>query len=284
MPYAATVYKVMIASPGDVQQERDIIREVVAEWNAIHSEERGVVLLPVGWETHSHPEVSGRPQEAINRQVLAGCDLLVAAFWTRLGSPTGKAASGTVEEIEEHIAAGKPAMLYFSSAPVRLDSVDQEQYDALTGFKKECYKRALVEGYGSTDEFREKVRRQLAQAVIRSGWGVNSPGTGRQEPEVVEVDPVGMLSERARGLIAAAAADGNGRGMALPHLSGYIVRVGGRDLYNGNDGRETAVWKNTLKELTLSGLISMIGDKTFELTAAGWAAADSLKSETPGTP
>jgi hypothetical protein len=49
----------------------------------------------------------------INRQVLADCDLLVAIFWTRIGSPTGSALSGTVEEIEKHLKAEKPAMLYF---------------------------------------------------------------------------------------------------------------------------------------------------------------------------
>lgn len=34
------VYKVMIASPGDVATERTIIRDVVYEWNFIHSEIR----------------------------------------------------------------------------------------------------------------------------------------------------------------------------------------------------------------------------------------------------
>ena len=61
------------------------------------------MLLPVGWETHATPAMGDRPQAIINKQILAGCDLLVAVFWTRLGSPTGAAASGTVEEIEEHL-------------------------------------------------------------------------------------------------------------------------------------------------------------------------------------
>ena len=94
--------------------------------------------MPVGWETHSSPEMGDRPQAIVNRQVLADCDLLVAILWARLGSPTGEAPSGTVEEIEEHLAAGKSAMIYFSTAPVRLDSVDSEQYSALLEFKESC--------------------------------------------------------------------------------------------------------------------------------------------------
>ena len=69
-----------------------------------------------------------RAQEVISRQLLKDCDLLVAAFWTRLGSRTGKSPSGTVEEIEEHLEAGKPAMIYFSSVPVEMGSADPEQW------------------------------------------------------------------------------------------------------------------------------------------------------------
>jgi len=46
--YPADVKKVMIASPGDVYQERRVIRDVVDEWNTIHAEDRHVVLMPVG--------------------------------------------------------------------------------------------------------------------------------------------------------------------------------------------------------------------------------------------
>ena len=45
----------MIASPGDVQAERDIVRDVVHEWNAVNAVRRGMVLLPVGWETDLAP-------------------------------------------------------------------------------------------------------------------------------------------------------------------------------------------------------------------------------------
>src|SRR4051812_41832398 len=117
MPYDAKVIKVFIASPGDVSTERQIIRDAINEWNTIHSEDKRVFLTAVGWETHAAPAMGERPQGIINSQILAGCDLLVAVFWTRLGSPTGKATSGTVEEIEAHVSSGKPAMLYFSSAP-----------------------------------------------------------------------------------------------------------------------------------------------------------------------
>ena len=129
MPYQATIYRVMIASPSDVAEERQIIREVVNEWNAVHSSIRLIALLPVGWETHSAPEMGARAQSIINRRLLDSCDLLVGAFWTRIGTPTGESVSGTVEEIARHIGEGKPAMLYFSSVPVIPEIINREQYD-----------------------------------------------------------------------------------------------------------------------------------------------------------
>ena len=50
MSYYARIFKVMIASPSDVTRERNIIRKVLYEWNAINSDSRKIVLLPVGWE------------------------------------------------------------------------------------------------------------------------------------------------------------------------------------------------------------------------------------------
>ena len=99
MGYNASVFNVMIASPSDVASERSIVREVIYDWNAVHSEEKSMVLLPVESESHSSPEM-GRPQEIINRQTVDKCDLLVGIFGTRIGTDTGEYDSGTIEEIE----------------------------------------------------------------------------------------------------------------------------------------------------------------------------------------
>ncbi len=135
MSYSSTTFNVMIASPGDVASERTIVRDVIYEWNAVHSNTRKIVLLPIGWESHSSPEMGGTPQSIINNQVLGKCDLMIGVFWTRIGTATDSFVSGTVEEIERHIQTGKPAMLYFSSQPVAMDTVDLEQIAKLKVFK-----------------------------------------------------------------------------------------------------------------------------------------------------
>jgi hypothetical protein len=99
MPYRALVVKVMVVSPKHCDRQRTLIRALIHEQNVMHSQHRNLVLLPVGWDTHSAPLMGERAQEIINRQVLADCDLLVSTFWTRLGTPTGDSPSGSVEEI-----------------------------------------------------------------------------------------------------------------------------------------------------------------------------------------
>ena len=59
MSYTALVVKVMIASLSDLPRERQLVRDVIHEWNAVHAEDRKVVLMPVGWETHAGTDMGG---------------------------------------------------------------------------------------------------------------------------------------------------------------------------------------------------------------------------------
>ncbi len=161
MSYTARVFRILIASPSDVQEERDVAVKTIQEWNDLNSSERQVVLLPLRWESHSAPEYGKRPQEIINRQVVDFCDLLVGVFWTRIGSPTGSADSGTIEEIERVASQGKPVMLYFSQAKQDPDKIDIEQLSKLRVFKEKTFPRALVENFGNLVEFRDKLAKQL---------------------------------------------------------------------------------------------------------------------------
>jgi hypothetical protein len=275
MPYRATVYRVMVASPGDVTSERRVVSEVVHEWNAIHSKDRRMVLMPVGWDSHASPEMGDRPQAVINRQILQDCDLLVAMFWTRLGSPTGVSASGTVEEIDEHLRAGKPAMIYFSAAPVRPDSVDEQQYTALRQFKDECRKRGLVEEYESLSEFREKFSRQLAQTIIRcfaKDVDVNDVSV------VARPSAVPRLSEAARELLLEATKDATGTIMCLAVMGGSYVQTNGKSFTEQGDPRSEARGRGAVRELQDLGLIEDRSYKgeVFSVTDAGYRVAELL--------
>lgn len=83
----ASILRVLIASPSDVDEEREAIRRVMEQWNAQYSSTLGAVLLPVDWRTHATLEMGERPQGILNRQLVETSDIVVAVFWTRLGTP-----------------------------------------------------------------------------------------------------------------------------------------------------------------------------------------------------
>lgn len=165
MPFPAHVVQVLIASPGDVSHERTALREAIWAWNDEHAHALGVVLLPVGWETHSRPELGGHPQHLIDRQLAEAADVLIGVFWTRLGTPTPDADSGTVHEVESFHEAGKPVLLYFSNAPVVPDTVDVEQVRAVRAFRERAEGWGLVGRYEDVPGLVQQARTALLRLV-----------------------------------------------------------------------------------------------------------------------
>ena len=165
MPTRSKVYRVMIGSPSDLSGERAAATDAVNEWNTQHADAEGAVLLPVKWETHATPTSGVRPQSAINEQLVDRCDILVGMFWTKLGTSTGVAASGTVEEIDRFVAAGKPAMLYFSRRKAQKNRIDPKQAAKLKKFKAATYKKALVGSFDSVADFKRVLIRDLTRRV-----------------------------------------------------------------------------------------------------------------------
>jgi nucleoside 2-deoxyribosyltransferase len=165
MPFPARVFQVLIASPSDVTEEREIAVKAIHEWNALNSADRELVLLPLRWETHSSPEYGSAPQEILNRQIVDRSDLVVGIFWTRIGTPTNAADSGTLEEIERMASQSKPVMLYFSQAKQEPDRIDLDQLAKLRSFKAKTYSKALIENFTSHTEFKEKLAKQLEMQV-----------------------------------------------------------------------------------------------------------------------
>jgi len=165
MSFKSETYLVLIASPSDLAEERQAATEAVNDWNAQHAVAESVVLLPVKWETHTTPQSGVRPQEAINHQLVHGCDILVGMFWTKIGTSTGVAESGTVEEIDQFVAAGKPALLYFSSRPIDPNKIDLRQHKKLRSLKDATYKKALMGSFSEPDELQQTLLRDLMRQV-----------------------------------------------------------------------------------------------------------------------
>lgn len=283
MPFTATVLRLMIASPGDVAAERAVVRDVVSEWNSTSGAYANVMLMAVGWETDVAPEMGDAPQHIIDKRILANADLLVGMFWTRLGTPTASYASGAVEEIEEHLKAGKPAMLYFSSAPASPDSIDVNQYQALKTFRDSCRSRGLYSTYSDTEDFRRKFSRDLQ--ITMNSHGIASSGTATESSATTNTSS-DSLTPDAAALLTAATTDASGAIMFGRYGTGVEISVGDKVFNEDSAPRTVARWEGAIDELEKHGLVRAGSDarEVFEVTRDGYAAADAMKAATIKSP
>lgn len=281
MSYNALVYNVMLASPNDVKDELEIAREVILEWNAINSLSRKIVLLPINWEYNSFSSFGDRPQEIINRQLLENADLLIGIFWTRIGTPTGKAISGTVEEIDEHINSGKPTMLYFSNSKVDPNKLDAEQYNAVLKLKEEYQKKGLTHSFNSCEDFKSQFQRQLSLVINNSDFFLSPDEYPTDHTPIPEIEDKVDLSTEAKTLLIEGSEDPHGRIMNLSFIGGFEVQTNRKKLNEDNSPRTQAKWASAIEQLSTNDLIRDVGYKgeIYALTTKGYEIADLLKSE-----
>lgn len=180
MPRAGILHlTVFVASPGDVRAERDHVVVAASSINRTEGARGGFhldVKLP---ETHVRPG-AGRAQGVINEQI-GEYDMFVGLMWKRLGSPTGIAPSGTVEEYRRAYQRwarrkkNRPSvMFYFRTGATRLDEVDPEQWKKVQAFKRRMHAEGLARDYATPAVFKDLIREHLlheAYAVLERHRG-----------------------------------------------------------------------------------------------------------------
>ena len=188
-----TVLNLFVSSPGDVQAERERVDLVVERLNAEFAGRARI--RTIRWETRyysSHETFQTQIPEA------SACDLVVAIFGARLGSPlpaqfppmpSGEPyPSGSAYEVLSAMEArrrgqGVPDVYVFrrpDSPVVALDAADrgdiEAQWRRLTGFFEKWFRSrageflAAFQEFETTDEFAVKVEDCLRQWLTRRGF------------------------------------------------------------------------------------------------------------------
>jgi tetratricopeptide (TPR) repeat protein len=188
-----TVLNLFVSSPGDVQSERERVDFVVERLNAEFAGR--VRIRTIRWETRfysSHETFQTQIPEA------SACDLVLAIFGARLGSPLPERfppmasgdpyPSGSAYEVLSAMEArrrgqGVPDIYVFRrpQAPlVALDAADraeiEDQWRRLTAFFETWFRTrsgeflAAFQEFDSTDAFAHKVEECLRQWLARRGF------------------------------------------------------------------------------------------------------------------
>lgn len=187
MAYPATVRQLLISCPGDVpHDDLTIIRKRIHLWNFTYGRKFDTVLLPLSWSENAAAELGTSPQAIIDDQLVDDCDLCIAIFANRLGSPTGGEPSGTAYEIRRFMDRGLYPAVLRCRRLVDPRSVDRQQWEDLDTYMKSIHLQGLIFEYHTEVELIDCVDRILHRFTTRSP----SRGTTASAPQQHETAEV----------------------------------------------------------------------------------------------
>ena len=190
MPRNETILNVFIASPSDVTEERRTLESIIQELNKTWSQNLNLRFDLIKWETDTYPSFADYPQNAINNQIDDNYDIFIAIFWSKTGTPTEKADSGTIEEFDrayqKHLKDNSAVeiMIYFKDQPISPSKLNIEQLGKLQHLKKSLgEKGGLYWTFEDSKEFETSLRVHLSKVAQK--WakkiGSENPPKDRNE-------------------------------------------------------------------------------------------------------
>ena len=92
--------RIVVASPGDVQPQRDVLPTVIEELNKSIAADRSLRLELSRWETDAYPGFHPEGPQGLIDPILQieDCAILIGIFWKRFGTPTADGTTGTEHE------------------------------------------------------------------------------------------------------------------------------------------------------------------------------------------
>lgn len=166
MPQTIRKYRILVASPSDVMDERDSINEVVSELNNSYGNRNDLTIEVIKWETHSAPAIGlTDTQDIIDKDFGDNYDLFIGFIWKKFGTPTALYGSGTEQEFRNAYEKFKvnpssiQILFYFKNTPTSIYDIDPEQLLKIKNFRKDLgEKGVLYWEYNTIDELHKFLR------------------------------------------------------------------------------------------------------------------------------
>ena len=158
----------MIGCPSDITEEVQRAKRIILKWSCTNAEAHQMVLLPLHWSDNSYPGVGQHPQKMLDRQLVDKSDMLVCIFGSKIGTATDTSDSGSIEEIEEHIKAGKQVMIFFKKQGDLLHA-DLDHVKKLQDFRARIQNKAMWCEYEDAGQFNELFSDKLT-LFLNDNW------------------------------------------------------------------------------------------------------------------
>lgn len=274
--FQSNTYRIMIGNPSDIVEEVGIAKEVILKWSCLNAESHNIVLLPLHWTDNAYPGTGQHPQKMLDRILVDKSDMLICIFGSKIGTATDTHDSGSIEEIEEHIKAGKQVMIFFKRNGNVLN-IDLNQIKKLQSFRNRIKNTTMWWEYDSANDFRKLLEDKL-QLFINDHW-LNQPivATKTEEPEIKdkygEFELV-IFSKWANNTV-------DKQYMAVWTRLGLEVHMGYHNGYTFARGEELAEFEDYINRLCDDGLIKCDktndkGIKIYSITKKGYDFAHTL--------
>lgn len=270
----------MLNEPSLLEHEIKITQEVLHKWNSLHSEKQRIVLFPLHWSTSAYPSTGKPAQLSINEQLVTKNDLLICIFGTRIGTPTDDFESGSVEEIEEHLKAGKSVMIFFKRSTADITKVDLDQLTKLNEFKKSIQNRALYFEYSETSEYKtmieEKLQLHIYDNFIKEKSVDSIVNRTNSSTKIEESE----FTADENQIIKQWSQSQNNISYSMSFIGDKKIYVIGDSQYDTNNPRKKAKMDDLLKRLLSLSFIEHEFNKNgvgiYKLTNKGYDYADTL--------
>ena len=179
---------IFLGSPRDVSRERKHVQTVVNELNRTVAASKGLYIR-VTSSDNAFPGYGKDAQSVINEQIAQMCkyDIFIGIMWKRIGTPTPRAKSGTVEELSRAIQSfnnrKKPEIwFYFRTSSFSITTKKEaEKVAEVMDFKNRFRRRSLFREYESPIAFSSMLREHLCLWLATwTGKGLKPPTRRRQ--------------------------------------------------------------------------------------------------------
>lgn len=145
-------YTLFVASPSDLQEERQAVDEIVQELNLGYGNHNNLMIEVLKWETHSAPGISNfHSQDIINQDIGNEYDLFLGLLWKKFGTKTKSADSGTEEEFllaYNRFMEGKEnfqILFYFKTAPPKtMNDINWKDLQKIEEFKNSISEKNVL--------------------------------------------------------------------------------------------------------------------------------------------
>jgi hypothetical protein len=173
MSQKVDLLKVFISCPGDVDDERKIVREVCKSISNVTCKVRNIEVKPIDYKENIIPQITGKEaQEIINDQLeKEAYDIYIGIMWHRFGDPLSIGETPTENEfniaLDLYNNSGFPLIqFYFKRSEYEpINDYEKDQVKKVASFKSKIQDLGLYKGFQESLKFQESVNEFILLCV-----------------------------------------------------------------------------------------------------------------------